>query len=81
MTRILDRVTLVRGLPKVLRTDNAQEFCGRAMLDWAYARGVALGLIEPGKPTQNASLIRDDALDDVDGALVVFPADGRLIRL
>ena len=42
VTRALDRLALVRGLPRVLRTDNAQEFCGRAMLTWAHERGVAL---------------------------------------
>src|SRR5690606_26035148 len=29
-------------------------FCGKAMLEWAHARGVALRRIEPGKPNQNA---------------------------
>ena len=31
VTRVLDRLALDRGLPRVLRTDNALEFCGRAM--------------------------------------------------
>ena len=39
---------------RILRTDNGPEFCGRAMLTWAHARGVTLRLIEPGKPNQNA---------------------------
>jgi putative transposase len=54
LTRILDQLRLTRGLPKVIRTDNGKEFCGKAMLTWAYERGVALRLIEPGKPNQNA---------------------------
>ena len=54
VTRVLDRLAIERGLPAVLRTDNGLEFCGRAMLTWAHARGVTLRLIEPGKPTQNA---------------------------
>jgi transposase InsO family protein len=54
VTRVLETLALTRGLPRVLRTDNGLEFCGRAMLTWAYARGVTLRLIEPGKPTQNA---------------------------
>lgn len=54
VTRVLDRLALDRGLPQVLRTDNGLEFCGRAMLTWAHARGVTLRLIEPGKPQQNA---------------------------
>ena len=32
VTRVLDRLALERGLPRVLRTDNGKEFCGRAML-------------------------------------------------
>lgn len=38
----------------VIRTDNGQEFCGKAMLAWAYEQGVQLRLIQPGKPNQNA---------------------------
>ncbi len=54
VTRVLDRLAATRGLPRVLRTDNGLEFCGRAMLTWAHEHRVALRLIEPGKPTQNA---------------------------
>lgn len=50
LTRILDQLATTRGLPKAIRTDNGKEFCGRAMLNWAHARGVQLFLIEPGKP-------------------------------
>ena len=70
VTLALDRLALVRGLPRVLRTDNAQEFCGRAMLTWAHERGVALRLIEPGKPNQNAYIesfngrFRDECLNE-----------------
>ena len=70
VTRALDRLALVRGLPRVLRTDNAQEFCGRAMLTWAHERGVARRLIEPGKPNQNAYIesfngrFRDECLNE-----------------
>ncbi len=54
LTRILDRLKHERGLPKVIRTDNGKDFCGRAMLQWAHQQGVQLRLIEPGKPNQNA---------------------------
>jgi putative transposase len=70
VTRVLDRLAVERGLPRVLRTDNALEFCGRAMLTWAHERGVALRLIEPGKPTQNAYIesfngrLRDECLNE-----------------
>ena len=70
VTRVLDQLAVTRGLPHVLRTDNGLEFCGRAMLTWAHARGVTLRLIEPGKPTQNAFIesfngrLRDECLNE-----------------
>lgn len=54
LTRVLDRLALIRGLPQTIRTDNGKEFCGKAMVTWAHERGVELRLIEPGKPNQNA---------------------------
>ncbi|AAM38773.1 IS1389 transposase [Xanthomonas citri pv. citri str. 306] len=54
VTRVLDRLVHSRGLPQVIRTDNGKEFCGKAMVAWAHARGVQLRLIQPGKPNQNA---------------------------
>jgi putative transposase len=54
LTRILDGICSQRGKPAVIRTDNGAEFIGKAMLTWAHRHGVALRLIEPGKPNQNA---------------------------
>ena len=57
-------------LPKAIRTDNGKEFCSRAMLTWAHARGVQLFLIEPGKLNQNAYIesfngrFRDECLNE-----------------
>ena len=70
MTRVLDRLALARGLPRVLRTDNALEFYGRAMLTWAHERRVTPRLIEPGKPNQNAYIesfngrLREECLNE-----------------
>ena len=70
VTRILERLAIERGLPKVLRTDNGLEFCGRVRLTWAHAHGVTLRLIEPGKPNQNAYIesfngrLRDECLNE-----------------
>jgi transposase InsO family protein len=70
LTRILDRLAVHRGLPQAIRTDNGREFCGRAMLTWAHARGVRLFLIQPGKPNQNAYIesfngrLRDECLNE-----------------
>ena len=70
VTHVLDRLAMTRGLPRIIRTDNGKEFCGRAMLTWAHQRGVKLRLIEPGKPNQNAYIesfngrLRDECLNE-----------------
>jgi putative transposase len=70
LVRILEQLARTRGLPKAIRTDNGKEFCSRAMVNWAHARGVQLFLIEPGKPNQNAYIesfngrFRDECLNE-----------------
>lgn len=54
VSRVLDQLASLRGLPQVIGTDNGKEFCGKVMVSWAHARGVKLRLIQPGKPNQNA---------------------------
>lgn len=58
LTRVLDRLALGRGLPRLIRSDSGKEFCGKAMITWAHEHGVQLRLIEPGKPNQNAKSSR-----------------------
>jgi putative transposase len=70
LTRILDGICSQRGKPSVIRSDNGKEFTGKAMLNWAHRNGVALRLIEPGKPNQNAYVesfngrLRDECLNE-----------------
>jgi transposase InsO family protein len=70
LTRILDGICSQQGKPSVIRTDNGPEFTGRAMLTWAHRHGIALRLIEPGKPNQNAYVesfngrFRDECLNE-----------------
>lgn len=70
VARVLERVKHQRGLPKVIRSDNGKEFCGRAMAIWAHENNVALRFIEPGKPNQNAYVesfngrLRDECLNE-----------------
>jgi transposase InsO family protein len=70
LTRILDGICSQRGKPAVIRSDNGPEFTGRAMLTWAHRHGIALRLIEPGKPNQNAYVesfngrLRDECLNE-----------------
>ena len=70
VARILGQLKMSRGLPKVIRSDNGREFCGRAMAVWAHENGVQLRFIEPGKPNQNAYIesfngrLRDECLNE-----------------
>jgi transposase InsO family protein len=70
LTRILNGICSQRGRPKIIRSDNGAEFTGKAMLTWAHRNGVALRLIEPGKPNQNAYVesfngrLRDECLNE-----------------
>jgi len=70
VSRVLDRLAVQRGLPRVIRTDNGKEFCGKAMVAWAHDKEIALRLIEPGKPNQNAYVesfngrLRDECLNE-----------------
>jgi putative transposase len=70
VSRVLDRLANTRGLPRIIRTDNGKEFCGKAMVAWAHERGVQLRLIQPGKPNQNAYIesfngrLRDECLNE-----------------
>jgi putative transposase len=70
LTRIMDGICSQRGKPRMIRTDNGPEFTGKAMLTWAHRNGIALRLIEPGKPNQNAYVesfngrLRDECLNE-----------------
>lgn len=70
VTRVLERLAIIRGLPKTIRTDNGKEFCGKAMVALAHERSVQLRLIAPGKPNQNAYIdsfndrLRDECLNE-----------------
>lgn len=66
---VLERLRETRGLPATIVTDNGSEFRSRAFDAWAYARGVKLHFIQPGKPVQNCFIesfngtFRDDCLN------------------
>lgn len=50
---VLERLKEERGLPEIVITDNGSEFTSRAFDAWAYARGIKIEYIQPGKPVQN----------------------------
>ena len=54
VVQVLERVALERGLPEAIQVDNGPEFISQVVDQWAYAHGVALHFIDPGKPVQNA---------------------------
>ncbi len=69
VVQVLERVAQERGLPAAIQVDNGPEFISRAVDQWAYANGVALHFIDPGKPVQNAFIesfngkFRDECLN------------------
>jgi putative transposase len=66
---MLEDVARERGYPDMLVVDNGPELRGRDLDRWAYANGVRLFFIDPGKPMQNGSIesfngrFRDECLD------------------
>jgi putative transposase len=69
VVQVLERVTQERDLPEVIQVDNGPEFISRVVDQWAYANGVVLHFIDPGKPVQNAFIesfngkFRDECLN------------------
>ena len=69
VTRVLDWLKLVQGLPETIIVDNGPEFTSRAMLAWSVDNQVNLHFIDPGKPVQNAYIesfngrLRDECLN------------------
>ena len=53
VVRVLDRVIAERGTPDLMVIDNGTEFAGKVLDAWAYANGIKLHFIRPGKPTDN----------------------------
>lgn len=67
--QVLERLHTERGLPPTIITDNGSEFTSRAFDAWAYARGIKIEYIQPGKPIQNCFIesfngsLRDECLN------------------
>ena len=70
VTRILNDIALIEGLPEIIIIDNGPEFIGKALDEWAYRRGVKLFFITPGKPVENMYMesfngrLRDECLNE-----------------
>jgi putative transposase len=69
VVRLLQQLICWHGTPKQSTLDNGPEFTAQALDVWAYAHGVTLDFIAPGKPMQNGYLescngkVRDECLD------------------
>ena len=65
----LDRAIAPGAAPQSITVDHGTEFMSRALEDWAFARGVQLDFIRPGKPVENAFIeafngrLRDECLN------------------
>jgi putative transposase len=54
VVRVLNRIKVQRGDPKMLFCDNGSEFSSQAMDLWAYQNKARIDFSRPGKPTDNA---------------------------
>jgi putative transposase len=66
----LEQLATARPLPPTIVCDNGPEFTSQALDQWAYARGITLQFIRPGKPVENAYVesfngrLRDECLNE-----------------
>ena len=69
VVRVLEDLSVLRGLPQTILMDNGPELTSRVLDQWAYEHGVQLRFIDPGKPVQNAFIesfngrFRDECLN------------------
>ena len=70
VSRVLNKLIMLRGKPKGIICDNGPEFTSIVMDQWAYDKGIELQFIRPGKPVENAFVesfngsFRDECLNE-----------------
>jgi putative transposase len=70
VTKTLDMLKELRGLPETIITDNGSEFTSKAMGMWAQVNHVNIAFIRPGKPMENGFVesfngrFRDECLNE-----------------
>ncbi len=70
VANVLTRISAIHGLPEQIVVDNGPEFISNALDAWAYARGIKLQFIRPGKPVDNCYMesfngkFRDECLNE-----------------
>ena len=50
---LIRQLSIVRGVPRRLQTDNGSEFISKALDQWAYENQVIMDFSRPGRPTDN----------------------------
>ena len=50
----LNRIAVIRPLPRFIKADNGSEFISKVLDKWAYENGVEIDFSRPGTPTDNA---------------------------
>jgi putative transposase len=84
VVRVLDRLSVERGLPEEIRVDNGPEFVSRAVRTWCEEKHVLLRYIAPGKPMQNGHCesfngrFRDECLNA--GCFSTLPSARKIIE-
>jgi len=69
VTAYLDQWMRERDQPRALVVDNGTEFTSNVFDAWAYARGIEMNFITPGRPVENALIesfngkLRDECLN------------------
>jgi len=67
--QLIERLAEMKGLTKVITTDDGPEFASKVCGEWAYRKGVKLNFILPRKPIVNAYVesfngrLRDECLN------------------
>jgi putative transposase len=60
VTRVLERLIEYRGKPSNIRMDNGPEFISHVLQLWCEKKKITMQYIQPGKPTQNAYVERNN---------------------
>jgi putative transposase len=58
--RVLENLVNTRGTPANIRCDNGPEFISHKLRQWCESRKITLQYIQPGQPTQNAYVERNN---------------------
>ena len=56
--RIFEQLKRDHGLRQALRSENGAELMDETLIMWARTNGMAIRYIQPGKPNQNAYIVR-----------------------